>query len=147
MKILIPTPAPWHRNFLRKLKILYTHRPIGLVGKVLADGPENRDSIPGQVNTKDSKMVLDSSLLKTQHNKVRIKGKVEQSRQKGAPSPTPRCSRYWKGSFLVALDDGQPTLLIYIWILRFYSIFVAQFFFFFEHCMKGKCLVSYFYIL
>ena len=30
---------------------------------------------------KSQKMVLDASLLKTQHYKVRIKGKVEQSRE------------------------------------------------------------------
>ena len=42
------------------------------------------------------KMVLDNSLLNTQQYKIRIKGKVEQSRE--------RSSRYWKGSFLVALD-------------------------------------------
>ena len=32
-------------------------------------------------------MVLDASLLNTQHYKVRIKGKVEQSREGVAPSP------------------------------------------------------------
>ena len=32
-------------------------------------------------HTKDSKMVLDVTLLNTQHYKVRIKGKVEQSRE------------------------------------------------------------------
>ena len=42
-------------------------------------------------------MVLDTALLYTQHNKVRIKGKVS--------SPTPWCGSYWKGSFL-----GHPQL-------------------------------------
>ena len=32
-----------------------------------------------------------------------------------APSPTPRCSSYWKGSLLVALDYG---LLLYFYFLR-----------------------------
>ena len=33
------------------------------------------------------------------------------------PSPTPRCSSYWKGSLRVALDNGrQLYLLIYIYI-------------------------------
>ena len=33
-------------------------------------------------------------------------------RRKGvAPSPTPRCSRYWKGSLLVALDYGRQLQL------------------------------------
>ena len=32
-------------------------------------------------HTKDSKMVLDTNLLSNQHYKVKIKGKVEQSRE------------------------------------------------------------------
>ena len=52
---------------------------------------------PGfNLRSKNKKMVLDSSLLNTQHNKVDFKDKVEQSREgKGvALSPTPRCSSY-----------------------------------------------------
>ena len=33
-----------------------------------------------------------------------------------APSPTPRCSSYWKGSLLVALDHGRQLYLLYIYI-------------------------------
>ena len=36
-------------------------------------------SIPGRVIPKTLKMVLDTTLLNTQHYKVRFKGKVEQS--------------------------------------------------------------------
>ena len=36
---------------------------------------------PMSSHTKDLKMVLDAALLNTQHYKVRIKGKVEQSRE------------------------------------------------------------------
>ena len=60
-------------------------------------------------------MVLDASLLNTQHYKVRIKGKVEQYREGVAPSPTHWCSSYWKGSLRVTLDYGrQLYLLTYI---------------------------------
>ena len=52
-------------------------------------------------------MVIDASLLNTQHYKVRIKGKVEQSREGVAPSPTPSCSSYRKGSLRVTLDYGR----------------------------------------
>ena len=38
-------------------------------------------------HTKDSKMALDASLLITQHYKVRIKGKVEQSMEKNNSPP------------------------------------------------------------
>ena len=52
-------------------------------------------------------MVLDASLFSTQHYKVRIKGKVEQSRKGVAPSPTHWCSSYRKGSLRVTLDYGR----------------------------------------
>ena len=38
-------------------------------------------SFPGRFIPKNKKMVLDASLLNTQHYKVWIKGKVEQSRE------------------------------------------------------------------
>ena len=44
-------------------------------------------SIPGQVIPKTQKMVLDATLLNTQHYKVRIKGKVEQSRERSNALP------------------------------------------------------------
>ena len=55
---------------------------LGLVGRVFANGPVDLDSIPGRVIPKTLKMVLDTSLLNTQQYKVRIKGKVEQSRER-----------------------------------------------------------------
>ena len=47
---------------------------------MFAKGPGDLGSIPGRVIPKTQKMVLDASLLNTQHYKVRIKGKVEQYR-------------------------------------------------------------------
>ena len=38
-------------------------------------------SIPGLVTPKTQKIVLDAALLNTQHYKVKIKGKVEQSKE------------------------------------------------------------------
>ena len=55
-------------------------------------------------------MVLDTSLLKTQQYKARIKGKVEKSRV--APSPTPWCSSNWKGSLLVTLECSRQLYLL-----------------------------------
>ena len=49
------------------------------MSRVFANGPENRGSISGCVIPKTQKMVLDAALLNTQHYKVRIKDKVEQS--------------------------------------------------------------------
>ena len=50
-------------------------RPIGLVGRVFANGPGDRGSIPGRIIPKTQKMVLDATLLNIQHYMVRIKGK------------------------------------------------------------------------
>ena len=57
------------------------------MSRVFANGPEDRGSIPGQVIPKTQKMVLDAALLNTQHYKVRIKGKVEQSREWSSALP------------------------------------------------------------
>ena len=42
-------------------------RLIGLVSRVFANGPGALSSIPGRVIPKTQKMVLDASLLNTQH--------------------------------------------------------------------------------
>ena len=57
------------------------------MGRVLANGPEDLGSIPGRVIPKTLKMVLDTSFLNTQQYKVRIKGKVEQSREWSSEFP------------------------------------------------------------
>ena len=57
-------------------------RLIGLQGRVFANGPGDQGSILGHVIPKTLKMVLDISSLNSQQYKVRIKGKVEQFREK-----------------------------------------------------------------
>ena len=71
---------------------------FGLEGRVFSNGSGKRGSIPGRVIPKTQKMVLDTSLLKTQYYKIRIKGKVEQSR-KGAAPPLHFCE--------VAIEKGD----------------------------------------
>ena len=88
--------------------IFYT---TGLGVRVFANGPGDPGSIPGRVIPKTQKMVLDASLLNTQRYKVRIKGKVEQSREGVAPSPTPWCSSYRKGSLWATLNYGRQLYL------------------------------------
>ena len=57
------------------------------MGRVFANGPGDLGSIPGCVIPKTFKMVLDTSLLNTQHYKIHIKGKVEQSKEWGSALP------------------------------------------------------------
>ena len=46
---------------------------------IIVSGPGDLGSITGRVIPKTLKMELDTTLLNTQHYKVRFKGKVEQS--------------------------------------------------------------------
>ena len=57
------------------------------MGRVFVNGPGDLSSIQGRVILKIRKMVLDTALLNTQQYKVRIKGKVEQSRERGSTLP------------------------------------------------------------
>ena len=54
---------------------------------VFANGPGDLGSIPCRVIPKTFKMVLDTSLLNTQQQKVRIEGKVEQSSERSSAFP------------------------------------------------------------
>ena len=90
---------------------MFTHNNqlIDLVGRVFANGQGDLGSIPGHEIPKTLKMLLDISLLNTQQYKVRIQGKVEQSKER---------SSYWKRSLLVALDYGHQ---LTIWFQIFLS--------------------------
>ena len=63
------------------------NRVIGLMNRVFANGPGDQSSIPRRVIPKTQKMVLDVALLNTQHYKVRIKGKAEQSKEWSSTFP------------------------------------------------------------
>ena len=69
-------------------------------------GYKDLGSIPGRVIPKTLKMELDTTLLNTQHYKVRFKVKWSNPGNGVAPSPTPWCSSYRKGSLRVTLDYG-----------------------------------------
>ena len=60
---------------------------MDIMVSVFANGPGHLGSIPGRVIPKTQKMVFDVTLLNTQHYKVRIKGKVEQSRERSSTLP------------------------------------------------------------
>ena len=51
------------------------------MSRVFTIGLGDQGSFPSEVIPKTEKMVLDAALLRTKHDKVRIKGKVEQARE------------------------------------------------------------------
>ena len=78
---------------------------IGIMISVFANGLGDQDSIPGWVIPKTQKMVLGTALLTTQHCKVQIKGKVEQSRERSSILSNTCVEAIEKGAF------GSPSLL------------------------------------
>ena len=56
-------------------------------GRVFPNGLGDWGSIPGRVIPKTQKMVLDISLLNTQHYEAHFKGKVKQSRERSSALP------------------------------------------------------------
>ena len=89
-----------------------TYWLIGLVGRVFANGLGDLGSIPGRVIPKTLKMVLDTSLLNTQHYKVRIKGKVEQSRGRSSALPYTSVKKLLKKE-----ASGHPRLRLPTYLL------------------------------
>ena len=81
-----------------------------MIVRVFANDPEDLGSIPGRVIPKTQKMGPDATLLNTQYYKVRIKGKVEQSRERSSALPY----TYQKGSLQVTLDYGCQLYLLII---------------------------------
>ena len=77
---------PTERNLFVEERV-WLSMDVGLEVRVFANGPGDLGSIPGRVIPKTQKMVLDASLLNTQHYKVRIKGKVEKSRERSSALP------------------------------------------------------------
>ena len=90
-----------------KTFVIRINLAIGFMSRVFTNSPGNRGSIPGRVIRKTQKIVLDASLLNTQHYKVWIKDNVEQTRERSSAPPTYQCSSYWKGSLCVTLDEGR----------------------------------------
>ena len=96
---------------------IYHNRLIGLVGRVFANGLGDLSSISGRVIPKTLKMVLDTSLFNTQQYKVRIKGKVEQSRERSSPLGVVAFEKgaYWLPSATVVNFTFTLYIYIYIW--------------------------------
>ena len=101
---------------------------------LFANGLGDWGSIPGRFILKIQKMVIDASLLNTQHFKVWIKGKWSNPEKGVAPSPTPQYCSYWKGSFWVTFKYGRQAYIyiyIYIYICKYdenvtYKLFIYK---------------------
>ena len=73
--------------FRKKCKKTKEYQAIGLMSRMFANGSGDWGSIPSRVIPKTQKMLFDVSLLNNVHYKMRIKSKVEQSREWGSALP------------------------------------------------------------
>ena len=76
-----------NKLFVYKSYISKIYMYIGIMVRVFANGLGDLGSIPDEVIPKTQKMVLHAALLNTQHYKVQIKDKVEQSRERSSALP------------------------------------------------------------
>ena len=72
------------RTVVNKTKVI---RILLFFCGVFTKGPEDLGLIPGRVIPKTQQRVLDPTLLNTQHYKVKLKCKVEQSRERSSALP------------------------------------------------------------
>ena len=97
------------------LKILWQKREG--MSRVFTNDLGDRGSIPGQVIPKTQKMVLNAALLNTQHYKVQVKGKVEQSRERSNASFSKKKKKgslfnsYYLGVVAVQINKWTQTCL------------------------------------
>ena len=99
---------------------------IGLVGRVFANGQGDRSSIPGRVILKTQKMVPDTFLRNTQHYKVSIKCKVEQSKERSRAFPRISLLLLLKNEPLGRTRLQSQTLLLnYIYIYIYVCVCVC----------------------
>ena len=96
---------------------------------LIANGPGDRVSIPGRVIPKTQNSIWYPLV---QYYKVRIKGKVEQSRKRG------RDLSYWKGSLRVALFT-----YLYLYLCNIILIIRVCFVFYLYSTFKKKTYILY----
>ena len=95
--------------YIYNLMVFISYWPIDQVGRVFTN----------RVIPKTQKMVLDSFLLNTQHYKVYIKGKVEQSRERSSTLPYLSVVAIEKGAFEFLL-----TMITSFYLLYFIYIYI-----------------------
>ena len=82
--------------------------------RVFVNGPGDLGSIPGRVMPKTQKWYLMLSCLTLSNIRYISRVKWSNPSRGGAPSPTPRCSSYRKGSLQVTLNYGRQFYLLLV---------------------------------
>ena len=114
----------YNEEFLKiekyKSSYIYINVQLFLRIRVFTNGPGDLGSIPGRVIPKTQKWYLMLSCLTLGIIRYVSRVKWSNTGKRIAPSPTPRCSSYRKGSLRVTLDYGRQLyyfhkLVLYLW--------------------------------
>ena len=116
---LVLCKTPTKRKGLVSITKLEVLQAIGLMSRVFANGPGDRGSIPGQVIPKTQKCYLMQPCLWLSIIRYGSRVKWSNAVNGVAPSSTPWCSIYRKGSHQVVLDEGRQ--LYYLVYSQFIS--------------------------
>ena len=115
---------------MRSYYFIFIYLHISLVGRVFANGPERLEFNPRSSQTKTQKMVLDNSLPNAQHYKVRIEGKIEQSRERSVEAIEKgafgRHLKIWraKAPFSIGINIIYIMIYIVIYIMIYIMIYI-----------------------
>ena len=91
--------------------------------------------VPSLAYQRLKKMVLDTALLNTQHYKVRIKGKVEQSRERSSALPYTLVEKGTFGSSSTTVVNFTTYYIyIYIYIYKFMWVFIYIYIYIITRC-------------
>ena len=96
--------------YKKKKEVTSTNRAIGLRSRVFANGLGDQGSIPSQIIPKTQKWYLMLSCSTLSIIRYGLRVKCSNPGKGMAPTPTPRCSSYGKGSLRITLDDGRQQL-------------------------------------
>ena len=105
-----------HLNSFLEVSLLW------LMSRVFTNGPGDLGSILGRLIPKTQKWYLIPPCLTLSIIRYRSMVKWSNPRTWVAPSPTPWCSSYWKGSLRITLDYGRQ-LYFLLTITTTFSIF------------------------
>ena len=98
------------------IRILYIFKwPINLVGRVSVNGLGALHSIPSWIKPKSQMKLIPPCFT---YSIIRYGSTLNWSNlwKEVAPSPTPQCSSYWKGSYRISLDYGHQLYFFFTYI-------------------------------
>ena len=97
------------------------------MGRVFTKGPRDLGSIPGRVIPKTLKLYVIPPRLTLSNIRYVSRIKWSNPGKRVPPSPTPRCSSYWKGAFWSHSTTVANFTLLPLWVRMVLKIMVEEY--------------------